>query len=459
MKPFTLQNIAEILQQPLARPEDKSKRLSKICTDTRVLTKDCLFIALSGENFDGHDYVTTALEQGALYAVVSEKRKSYPENIFVVPDTRLAYLAIAGAWRRQMLAHIVAVTGSVGKTSTKDMVACVLESQFTTLKTEENLNNEVGVSQMLLSLTPEHQAAVLELGVDGPEQMAPMAKAVLPNIAIVTNIGQSHLAAFGTQEKIAEEKLALAAGLSQNGTLLLSGDDAVLRSKKSKHSNTLLFGIEQSDCDILARNIQIREFSQEFEIIYNNTPYPVTIPTLGRHMIYNALAGFGAGVLLGVPPEQAAQALGKYQPTGMRQKLVPFADMLVVEDCYNANPQSMQSAMETLGTMERTGRKVAILSDMLELGETQQQAHYQLGELVAKVGIDVLLSTGTLSQETVQGALDKGLSESYHFPDKEALFLFLKKQCQPGDVLWFKASRGMRLETIIQQLYQECGTL
>ena len=454
MKPMLLQDICERIGA--AYTGDPEAAVTAISTDTRALPRGCLFVALSGDKFDGNDYVGEALKQGAAWAVAERLPEGCPrERVLPVKDTRAALLEIAGLYRSSLDVKVVAITGSVGKTTTKEMVACVMEAAFPTLKTQQNLNNEIGLSQTILQLTEEHRVAVLELGMDGPGQIAPLSRCAAPDIAIVTNIGVSHLQKMGSREAILEEKLSIAEGLREGGVLLLNGDDSLLSARRGITCRVKRYGTAGLDAEVRAERIKEYSTYTTFEILYNDKRFEARIPCMGRHNVGNALAAFLAGTLLGVPPEPAIAALEGYQPAGMRQRVVTHGELTVVEDCYNASPDSMRAAMNTLGALDCRGKRIAVLSDMLELGALEEQAHLDVGTLIAGLGIDRLLCAGPLSRRYAEGAQAGGMGNARYFPDQEELWQYLKEILAPGDVVWFKASRGMHLEDLIQKVYKE----
>ena len=425
-----------------------------ICTDSRALTPGCLFVALRGESFDGHDYIPAALAGGAAFAL-SQAHIDDP-RVLRVEDTRRALLAIAGLYRKLIAPKVAAVTGSVGKTTTKEMTACVLESAYKTLKTPANLNNEVGLSQTLFMLEADHGAAMLELGVDGPGQMPQLSLAAAPDVSIVTGIGVAHIANYGElgRRGILDEKMRIRDGMPDGATLLLNGDNDLLQDFEDNRLRILRYGMENPRNDIIAASLRDEGGVTAFDILWQGERYPARLPALGKHNVLNGVAAFVAGVTLGVPPESAAQALANYSPEGMRQRAVERGGYLIVEDCYNASPDSMRAAFATLRDMPCKGKKIAVLSDMLELGQSESQDPYDVGAFAGECELDLLLCTGELSAEYVTGARSKGI-ETAHCPDKDALFDALMRAARPGDILWFKASRGMRLEEVLNKMYEK----
>ncbi|MDL2233003.1 UDP-N-acetylmuramoyl-tripeptide--D-alanyl-D-alanine ligase [Ruminococcaceae bacterium OttesenSCG-928-L11] len=449
-------SLREIVEATGGMYSGEERVIAAVSSDTRDLPEGCLFIALKGDRFDGHAFVGKALEQGAAVAVVSDDVEAPPGRVLRVQDTRQAYLDIAGLYRRMLGLKVVGITGSVGKTTTKEMIACVCAAGFSTLKTEMNLNNEVGLSQMLLRLTPEHRVAVLEMGMDGPGQIAPLSRSAAPDIGVVTNIGVSHLEALGSRENIRDEKLDIRAGIGDSGVLVLNGDDDMLAPVEDPRLTVMRYGIDSPDC--MVRGSRIKEFSSHttFEVAYDGNRFDAQIPSMGKHNVYNALAALCVGIALDIPLHKAIAALRNYRPAGMRQRIVVHNSFTVVEDCYNASPDSMRAALETLGHLKCDGKRIAVLSDMLELGSVAEQSHRETGHIVAECGADVLLCTGELARLYQQGAREKGMGDAaMWFPDKAALYDHLKSILQAGDIAWFKASRGMRLEEVIERIYRE----
>jgi UDP-N-acetylmuramoyl-tripeptide--D-alanyl-D-alanine ligase len=282
-----------------------------------------------------------------------------------------------------------------------------------------------------------------------------MALSAMPDIAVITSIGVSHLEHFGSQEGILREKLSVTAGMKAGSTLVLCGDNEYLRGVSRPALDIMLYGIENPACEVRADNIAESLTRATFDIIYGDVRYEAELPLPGRHNVLNALAAFCVGVKLGVMPEKAAAALKNYRPEGMRQKVVEHNGYTVVEDCYNASPDSMRAALATLGGVKSGGRRLAVFSDMLELGKDAVDYHKEIGAYAAKSGIDFLFCTGPLSSFYCEGAAVKGMGTALHFGAQDYLVDYLKVFLKPKDIVWFKASRGMRLEKAIERLYSE----
>lgn len=433
--------------------------VEEIVTDSRLAKPGCLFVAIPGDRFDGHDYAVSAIEKGAVGVVVQRPvEKVDPAKTILVDNTKRAYIAVGGLHRAKFTLPIVGVTGSVGKTTTKEFTHAVLSARYNTHKNEGNQNNEMGVPSTLLNLSREHQAAVIEMGMSGLGEIRDLTLAVRPSVAIITAVGVSHIEMLGSRENILRAKTEIIEGMTQDAPLLVCSDDDLLAAYSDNRVRVFRYATNDPQADIKAESIQTSAKAETVFVIHSPWgDHQAVIPTLGEHNVRNALAAFAAGCLLGVSPREAVRALTNYIPAGMRQKTVQYRDMTVIEDCYNASPDSMRAAAQTLGEYPVGKRKILIVSDMLELGNAAEGLHEACGAYAARSGIDVLMATGTLSLHTVNGARKAGLRRATHYPDKNTLVQALTEIAQPGDVLWFKASRGMQLEAVIEAFYRGGG--
>lgn len=454
MEQLTLMEIAQAVGGTLLDQSDQTK-ISSVTTDTRKMEPGCLFIPIRGERFDGHDYIETALAAGAA-GVLSERDTGGRKEIISVADTRKAYLDLAAWYRRRFSATVIGVTGSVGKTTTKEMIAAVLETRCHTLKTEGNHNNEIGLPQTLLSLDSTHQAAVIEMGMSDFGEISRLSRCASPNIGVITNIGVSHIENLGSREGILKAKLELLDGMDPSAPLILNADDDLLSRAADKIERDILsYGIDSDRADIRGCYLKNNDFGTEFDVCYFGKSIPVKLPVLGRHNVLNALAAFSVGLAMNLDAQEMASALAKYVPAGMRQRVVSRGGKTLIEDCYNASPDSMKAALSVLQTMHSKGKKVAVLADMLELGAISEQAHYDVGKLAAESGIDLLLCYGDKAQKLANGAKENGMKKVYHYQDKETLVKDLCRLTKPGDSILFKGSRGMRLEDVIEKMNRE----
>ena len=449
MESINLKDIAKVLDCTIVNDE----KVTSISTDTREITQGSLFIAIKGENFDGHKFVEEAFKKGAVACVVEEKQNHNGEQL-IVQNSITAYGEIAKLYRDKFKIKVVGLTGSIGKTSTKEMVYSVLNPQEKTLKTEQNYNNEIGTPKTLLGIDSSFKNAVIEMGMSGFSEIEYLTKMVQPDIGIITNIGVSHIEALGSKEGILKAKFEITEGIKENGILILCGDDNMLWNEKDNIKiKTLTYGVRNKKATAYAENIVYNENSTEFVICYENNKYNAEIPILGEHNVLNAVCAFLVGSVLGYDEKNCAKNLSTFKTSGMRQNIVEHSGCKVIEDCYNASPDSMKSSLNLLNLVEKKNKKIAVLGDMLELGEFSQQMHTEVGEFVASGDVDCLLTFGENSKFISDKAKELKV-ESYHFTDKEQLLEKLLQITKTGDVILFKASRGMKLEDVIQGFYK-----
>ena len=423
-----------------------------VVTDSRKITPGSLFVALEGGRFDGHAYLAEALQKGAV-AAVAHKRGNFPEEkVLFVGDTERAYRAIARLHRIKEAPRMVGITGSVGKTSTKDMIAAVLASELYTLKTEANLNNQFGVPQTLLGLDG-HQAAVVEMAMTAIGEIEELALTVLPDVGVVTNIGVSHMEKLGSRDNIFKAKMEILSGLREGSPLILNGDSDYLCGYENPHYRVIRYGLSGQNCNLTAEEIEEEGAGTSFVVCCEGRRTPVRIPAVGRHNVLNALAAWAVGECLGISPEHRAEALAACLPSGMRQRMVSWRGSTVVEDCYNAGPESMEAALTTLAGRPAMGKKYAALAAMLELGELSLSAHRMVGRRAAELGLDGVFTTGEMGRVISDAAREAGAENARHFDTKEDMAAFLAGLLAPGDILWVKGSHGMALETMLQTLY------
>ena len=451
MKTMTIKEIAMAVGIP-CRAEGE---ISEICTDTRAVTSGCLFVAIRGERFDGNDFADEAIRQGA-GAVLCERKGNLEHGIYlVVKDTRIALLRLAEYYAGLFPIPKVGLTGSVGKTTTKEMTAAVLSRCFRTLKTEGNFNNQIGLPKMVFRLDDSIQAAVFEMGMDHAGQISSLSRTVKPDVGIITKIGVSHIENLGSQEGILHAKMEITDGMREGTPLVLNGDDPLLlKAAESCGHPVILFGIDNPSCRVTASHIRQEGEKTFFLLSVFEHQISVELPAVGRHQVYDALAAAAAGSFLGVPLDEIARGLSEYVPSGMRQRVVRHKGLIVIEDCYNASPDSIKAALQALASMEGVERKIAVLGDMLELGEYAEKAHRNCGRLAAQSGVDLLFAYGENARFYVEEAEKCGVQGAF-YEDKDGLANALLSQLKPGDCVLFKASRGMKLEEVIQKIYQE----
>lgn len=449
MKAFTLQEAAAALGLPQMQAQ---ATLADVCTDTRKIQPGSLFVCLRGERFDGHSFASQAAQLGAAALLVDHPVDADVPQL-VVTDTGKALLQLAGWYRRRFQLPVVGLTGSVGKTTTKEFIALVLGAKYNTLKTQGNLNNEIGVPQMLFRLEDSHTAAVIEMGMNHFGEISRLTRAVAPTVGLITNIGVSHIENLGSRAGILQAKLEILEGMAPDAPLIVNIDNDMLRTVKLGDRPLLTFAIDDQSADFTATDIAEQGSTTTFTVHHSTFTQPVTIPTVGIHNVYNALAAMAVGYVTGVDPVAAASALANYVPAGMRQNLVQVGGVQVIEDCYNASPDSMRAALQTLGKLP-VHRRYAVLGAMLELGDYAKEAHTQVGKMAAENGIDGVLAYGADAAYIVEAAKQAGLENARLFDTKEALAQSLAQQVQPGDGVLFKGSRGMHLEDVMHTVYE-----
>ncbi len=424
-----------------------------VCIDTRKITNGCLFICIKGERFDAHQFAQQALDLGAAAVMVHSDVEI--SGCFVrVSDTSKALLALGGYYRSRFNIPLIALTGSVGKTTTKEFTYLVVSSKYKTVKTLGNLNNEIGLPQTLFQIDSSTEAAVIEMGMNHFGEIHRLSTAAKPTLAVITNIGVSHIENLGSREGILKAKLEILDGLEKGSTLLLNADNDLLSTVKNDDYKILSYGIENGD--FKAGDILERDGSTSFTVSFYGKSQKITVPTIGIHNVYNALCAFAVGYCLGIDEQLCADALLDYKPEGMRQKCVEINGVTVIEDCYNASPDSMKAGITTLAGTQGE-RKIAVLADMLELGDYSKQAHQSVGKIAADAGVDFLLTYGSDGKYISDSALENGMLKAFHFDTKEELADYLLTIIKKGDVILFKASRGMKLEDVIRILYDGWG--
>lgn len=428
--------------------------ITGVCIDTRKITKGCLFICIKGERFDAHQFAQQALDLGA-NAVMIHSDAEIDGCYVKVENTSSALLTLSGYYRSKFDIPVVGLTGSVGKTTTKEFTYLVVNSKYNAIKTLGNLNNEIGLPQMLFQIDSNTEAAVIEMGMNHFGEISRLTKAARPTVALITNIGVSHIENLGSREGILKAKLEILDGLEKGAPLILNGDNDLLSTVKAEEYNTVFYGVE-NECDFKGTDIKEENGKTEFTVNYFGKSQKIMIPTIGIHNVYNALSAFAVGYFLEVEPERAAEALSKYIPEGMRQKSVSIAGITSIEDCYNASPDSMKAALKTLADT-KANKKIAVLADMLELGDYSRQAHLDVGKMAAENNIDVLLTFGEMGELISQGAKASGMKNAFHFDTKQELADKLFDIAKAGDAVIFKASRGMKLEDVIHIVYDRWG--
>ena len=448
---------ADLLLKGLA-PEGfaDGQPIGLVTTDSREVCPGCIFVAFPGERFDGHDFAAKALEEGAAYVVLNHPVEGVPaEKAVISPDSYHAMMVMGANYRSQFHPKVVGVTGSVGKTTTKQMTYAAIAGFGSTIKTEGNQNNELGLPRTMFRIGKETQYAVVEMGMSHAGEIERLSKCARPDVGIITCIGVSHIGNLGSQENICKAKLEICAGLPEGAPLVLNGDDPFLRKAVlPDHVRPVWFSLGDENADVCALSIQQDEKGMSFVLEdHEEGTFLVKIPAMGRHNVANALAAYCAATRLGLNARRVIAGLADFEQTGMRQKVVHVRGVDVIEDCYNANPDSMKAALAMFREYP-CKRRFALLGDMLELGDISRAAHEEVGRQAVENKVDYLVTYGEQAKRIAVVAAAKGLPTLHADTYAQAAEALLNKM-QPGDALLVKASRGMALEKVLEIFYKE----
>jgi len=455
MKEMRAAEVARAVNGQLAA--DGNIMIRSVSTDTRSLEPGCLFIALRGERFDGHDYIRDALDKGAVL-VMAEKGAAIPDGVpaVLVEKTVQALGKLAEYHRSRFHIPVIAVTGSVGKTSTKEMIAATLSAGLKVHKTKGNYNNEIGLPLSVLELDDSHQAAVFEMGMRGFGEIDYLTRIVRPDIAVITNIGISHIERLGSRQNILKAKLEIIRGMQDDGVVLLNGDDELLSGLKGLlRQKTLFYGMDET-CDIRASDLLSKgEEGISFSVQCPAWEHRFFVPAPGIHNVQNALAAISVAMTLEFDCETIEKGLLSYTGDRMRMNILDIDGIKVINDAYNAAPASVSSALRVLSEIGANRRKWAVLGDMLELGAWTEDAHREIGMQVAESGIDYLVGIGNLARWYVEGASDHGmpLEKTRLFENAEDAQNFISQNIAKGDVILFKGSRKMNLDLLADRIF------
>jgi len=428
------------------------RRKVNLCLDSREAGPGSVFWPLVGERFDAHQFISQVMENGALMSVINENQvQTVPVKVYVpVQNTSEALLKLAKGYQRRFKVKKIAITGSNGKTTTKDMIYNVLSAKYNTMATEGNLNNQVGVPMTLFRLKQSHEACIVEMGTNAIGEIKPLSMATEPHIAVITNVGYSHLEGLGTVENVYKEKASISQGLMHGGTLVVNADDPhLVKLRSTTRYKVVTFGIHRGQF-----KPQDLTWDENACACFRIGRTEFHLPVPGIHNLYNALAAIAVGTLMLVPKTAIAAGLGKFRASRMRMEIHQCKGFQLVADCYNANPSSMRMALETIGSVKTNGRRIAILGDMLELGAQAEALHEDIGKRVPQMNFDLLCTFGELSKSIREGALKAGMnaSNALHFDKRSDIIDFVQNTIQSGDVVLVKGSRGMKLEEIVEGL-------
>ncbi len=409
--------------------------------DTRIIKEGQLFIVLQGAR-DGHDFIPMAIQKGAAAVLCSRCCGDYPA--IYVEDPRIALGRIAREELKRIGCKTVGVTGSVGKSTTKEMISTVLESTFRVAKTPANHNNDIGMPMAVLSMPLDTEVAVLEMGMNHFREIAYLSNIAKPDVGVIINVGTMHIEFLGSREGIRKAKMEITEGMAANAPLLLNGDNDLLRQLDEIPTQPVTYFGSDSACEVWADNVCQGE-NLTFTAHHGDVEIPVTLALEGEHFVADALAAVAVGLKLGVTPEKISTALAAFRNMAGRQEIFKAGEYTIIKDCYNAGPESMAAALNVLAG--RKGRKIAVLGDMLELGVNAHPEHYKLGRIAAQKA-DLLFAYGPHASVVAEGAIVGGMCKACvsAFTDHEELAAALKTAAKPGDILLFKGSRGMHME-------------
>ena len=419
--------------------------------DTRLIQPGQLFIVLQGAR-DGHDFIPNAMEKGAAAALCSRKVGDYP--VIVVDDPRIALGDIAREERKRIGCKVVGITGSVGKSTTKEMVATVLEGTYKIHKTPVNHNNDIGMPMAILAMPEDTEVAVLEMGMNHFREMAYLSSVAMPDISVIVNIGTMHIEHLGSIEGIRKAKLEILEGMKPDGLLLLNGDDVMLRElPETPVQKVIRFGSNE-DCAVQVKDLLDTESGLKFRVGSHCTEFTVELALEGSHFVADAMAAVAVGLTLDVPALQIQERLRMFRNMAGRQEIYQAGEYTIISDCYNAGPESMAAALLVLG--RKKGRRIAVLGDMLELGDCSWAEHYRIGRIAAE-NTELIFAYGPTSGRVVGGAITGGMDpqKARSFETHEDMARALKAIARPGDVLLFKGSHGMHMEKVLELFLKE----
>jgi UDP-N-acetylmuramoyl-tripeptide--D-alanyl-D-alanine ligase len=452
MNSLTLSQIAQFAGASLSSG-DGTAVINKVSTDSRTIKPGELFVALRGENFEGHDFVAASAKAGGTGALVDLKWVGNVPNNFALlraTDTLQAYQTLAANYRRLLAIKVLAITGSNGKTSTKDFAAAVLARRFRVTKTEGNFNNHVGLPRTILEATSEDEVAVWEIGMNHPGEIAALSKIAAADAAIVTNIGVAHIEFMGSREAIALEKGALAEAIEPQGTVVLNADDPFTEGIAARtRAKVVLAGTTGG----AVRAIEIRQSAEgsEFTIVEGAHRCRAQLPVAGLHMVQNALLAVAAGRAFGLSIEECAAGLAAAPLTKARLQIKEINGVQFLDDSYNANPDSMKAALRTLVELDTEGKRIAVLGEMRELGAESERGHREVGETAATLGVNQLITIGDTAELIAEGARTAGLDKVSSVRSTAEAAKLLGEIAEPGDLVLIKGSRAARTEEVIQQ--------
>ena len=460
MPGMTIENIAAACEGTFVGDRDLvTKEIAGAVTDSRQVQKDYLFIPIKGARVDGHDFIPQVFEKGALVVLSDHALPEETGPYILVSSTTEAMKKIAAFYRTQLSCKVVGITGSVGKTSTKEMIASVLEQRYKVLKTEGNFNNEIGLPLTIFKIRAKHEVTVLEMGISDFGEMHRLAAMARPDIGVITNIGLCHLENLGTRDGILQAKTEMFDHLQVDGTVILNGDDDKLSTKQEVNGKPVIFYGVGADSALISKRYLCDRHRKSWtrrnacKDPYTTGDFDAQIPIPGEHNVYNALAGTAVGLQLGLSIREIAQGIASVQTIAGRTNLLHVKGMTVIDDCYNANPVSMKASIDVLA--HTSGRRIAVLGDMGELGAEEKELHRNIGKAVAASGIDALFCAGTLAEEYAREAKANPECEVHYKKTREEMTEELLAYVKEGDTVLVKASHFMEFPKVVEALTKE----
>ena len=446
MRGISVKQAAEIVNGKLYGMQGLDSEILGVTIDSRKVENGYMFAALKGEHVDGHDYIGKAFELGAVCCIAEKLPEDISGTVIIVPDVAAALKILAENYRKRFDIPVIGIAGSVGKTTAKEMIASVLSQKYNVLKTEKNLNNELGVPLTIFRIEPEHEVAVIEMGISDFGEMSRLAMMVRPTMAVYTLIGHAHLERLHDRNGVLQAKTEMLDFMPDNGTVFLNADDDLL-AKLDCRQNKVLFGTKDN-ADVKAENILSDSLSGlSCKIVSGDRRIPVKVSSYGSHMVYAALEGAAVGLAMGLSNAQIAAGIAAYETVGRRANVCDTGFITLIDDCYNANPDSVMCAVDSLKSVD--GRKVCILGDMLEMGENKAELHAKVGKYASDNGVDMLLTVGELSKNTCTAAEE---ISSLHFDTNAELITGLPELIEKGDTVLVKASHSMKFDEISDAL-------
>ena len=446
MKGISVKQAAEIVGGRLSGSGDAECELTGLVIDSRNVQPGFAFAAMVGGHADGHDYVNKAFELGALCCIVERDIPDVPGCLIVVDSTAKAMARLAEAYRKTLDIPVIGITGSVGKTTAKEMISAVLSQRFKVLKTATNFNNELGVPLTIFRIEPEHEAAVIEMGISEFSEMSRLAKMVRPTDAVYTLIGNAHLDRLHDRPGVFRAKTEMLEYMPDDGTVFLNADDDLLSTCDCRQ-NRVLYGLGEN-AEVRAENIKYESaVMQSCDIVSGLRRIHVSIPAYGRHMVYAALEGAAVGMKFGLSDDEIIRGIASYETVERRANVIDTGYITIIDDCYNANPDSVKCAIDSMCASE--GRRVCVLGDMLEMGTARAERHADIGRYAVSHGVELMLCVGEMSENTARAA---NSITALHFDSNAQLIAALPKLIEKGDTVLVKASHSMKLEEVSEAL-------